>query len=237
MASFVYADEDADDIIVMGVAEGRMEYEITRLVNYSLPRAGCEPNFELCELQCFACDETEESMCCTLPVVTVTGGNNRVLMKLHWSKDGEFLQLQELANISHNEDCVLAHVYIRPGGYPFVDCINTTASTATEDHAYIFFLELDYEPANIAETARFIQGTRFAQFFNFPGALSLSEPRYVRSSNDDCLSLHNIFFVANSRGYAVSYSFDDFSYNPGIYIVRLAMYVMDSRQETVVLNT
>ena len=203
MSTFLYVEEDGDSVRVLGISEGGTVYEIVRLTNYSLPTTECGPNFIHCELQCFSCTEGGDDKCCTFPVVGEEGGNELALFHIQWSVEesgsSSSLQLQGLATIAHNQDCVTAHTYVLPSGQHYVDCINTTAG----DNAYFLLFSLHYDVADIAATStdNLVQ-EKFVRFSDFTGPLSLSDTLYVQPSNGDgCPALQNIFFVADNTGY------------------------------------
>ena len=183
---------------------------ITSLSSHTLPTAACEPNFKQCSLQCFICDEGGDLECCALPVLNEYSDNSLALFVLQWSNNTSSsktdLELHSHTVITHGEDCITAHLYTRALGHHFVDCINITAA------AYIWFLNMFYEPHNISGSVELHGTDSYTQFEDFPDSLSLSEALYLQSSPGDCHSFHNIFFVANSLAYVV---FENFMFDSG----------------------
>ena len=203
----LYAVDGSNGVRIMSATEGNKKYEIARLRNHSLPSAECDPN-DNCMLQCFNCNDGNETVCCTLPVINVTGDNHLAILQFQQQSDVEAppFQLQDQAILSQNSDCVTAQVFFtgNPEELPVV-CVNTKL----DDQSYIWFLKLTYDSTNISGTARFILSDDF-KLLDLTSPLSLSEFRSLERS--EC-NFPAIFFVANSLVYTIIEQTDGFIFH------------------------
>jgi hypothetical protein len=214
--SIIYAKENDDGVVIMGTSERGPAYEIFQLTNHTLPAAECQPSYAHCDLSCFPCKGREDSKCCTLPVINATGGNYLAVLQLIQQGEESSFELHDHALITHNNtDCVMAHTFTRASGQSFVVCINTTTSV---NNAYIWFLELGYDAANISGTAAFPANSTFKLFPILSSSLSLSEISYVESLDDGCPGHSHVFSVTNSKVYTVNAEFNNIRFDPPVTI-------------------
>lgn len=182
--------------------EGNKKYEIALLSNYSLPTAECEPNYDNCKLQCFECNDGEETVCCTLPVLNKTGSNHLAVLQFQQQSGMESppFQLKDHTILFQDANCVAAQVFFTgtPEELP-VACINTN------DQSYIWFLKL----VNVSGTPRFKFPDKFTRL-HLTSPLSLSE--FLSLGPLEC-HVPAIFFVAQSAVYTISQIDGDFSFS------------------------